>query len=131
MSETNQSGGARAAERPGGGEPAVHPVAMPALDSQAPAAGAKGTAVQDANLGMILDIPVGITVELGSTRLSIQEILRLSAGSVIELNRLAGQPVDIMANGKLIGQGDVVVLEDTVGSRVTRLVGPEQRLKSL
>lgn len=85
-------------------------------------------AVQDVNLGMLLDIPVDIHVEVGSTRASIRDILQLGPGAIIELDRLAGQPADIMVNGKLIGQGDIVVINDTFGIRITKLVGVEERL---
>jgi len=85
-------------------------------------------AVQDVNLGMLLDIPVNIHVEIGSTRASIRDILQLGPGAIIELDRLAGQPADIMVNGKLIGQGDIVVINETFGIRITKLVGVEERL---
>jgi len=85
----------------------------------------------DLNLKMILDVPVDIRVELGSTSLSIGKILKLSAGSIIALDRTVGSPADIIVNGKLIGQGDVVVVDDNFGIRITKLVGPEERLESL
>jgi flagellar motor switch protein FliN len=108
----------------------AYPVEIPPLDEDRPAA-QDIARERDASLAMILDIPVNIRVELGQARLSIQEILRLGTGSVVELNRLAGQPADIVANGKLIGQGDIVVVDDKLGVRITKLVGPEQRVKNL
>lgn len=86
---------------------------------------------KDLNLKMILDVPVDIRVELGSTNLSIGEILKLASGSIIALDRTVGSPADIIVNGKLIGQGDVVVIDDNFGIRITKLVGPEERLESL
>jgi len=115
--------------QPSNGGVVVQPVEGPTLE-ETPAA-TDDKAEQDVNLSMILDIPVNIHVELGQARLSIQEILKLGSGSVVELNRLAGQPADIIANGKLIGQGDIVVVEDSLGIRISKLVGPEQRVKSL
>ena len=86
---------------------------------------------KDLNLKMILDVPVDIRVELGSTNLSIGKIMKLASGSIIALDRTVGSPADIIVNGKLIGQGDVVVVDDNFGIRITKLVGPEERLESL
>ena len=86
---------------------------------------------KDLNLKMILDVPVDIRVELGSTNLSIGKIMKLASGSIIALERTVGSPADIIVNGKLIGQGDVVVVDDNFGIRITKLVGPEERLESL
>ncbi|NCD32795.1 MAG: flagellar motor switch protein FliN [Spartobacteria bacterium] len=107
----------------------VSPVNLPAYDnlpgqsSMAPP--------MDINLDMILDIPVEVHVEVGHTRVKVSEILRLDIGSVVELNRVAGHPADIIVNGKLIGQGDVVVVNENFGIRVTKLVGLEERLSSV
>ncbi len=98
---------------------------------EAPPKSATPKADGDVNLDMILDIPVDVHVELGATALSIREILQLGAGSVIELDRLAGSPADIIVNGKLIGQGDVVVVGDNFGVRIAKLVDPEKRIDSL
>lgn len=87
--------------------------------------------LQEANLAMLLDIPVDVHVEIGSTRASIHDILQLCPGAIIELDRLAGQAADIIVNGKLIGQGDVVVVNETFGIRITKLVGVEERLQSV
>lgn len=83
------------------------------------------------NLNMILDIPVDVHAELGQTEISIREILRLGPGSIVELDRLAGSPADIIVNGKLIGQGDIVVVNDNFGVRISKLVDPEKRVESL
>jgi flagellar motor switch protein FliN/FliY len=88
-------------------------------------------ATQDMNLKMIMDIPVDVHVEIGQTRLSIRDILRLGVSSVVELDRLAGQSADIVVNGKMIGQGDVVIVNETFGIRITKLVGVQDRIKSL
>ena len=88
-------------------------------------------AADNGNLDMILDIPIDVHVEIGHTRTSIKDILNLGTGSIIELDRLAGGPADIMVNGKLVGQGDVVVVNENFGIRITKLVGPKERIASL
>ncbi|MDY7219687.1 flagellar motor switch protein FliN [Denitrificimonas sp. JX-1] len=83
------------------------------------------------NLDMILDIPVKLTVELGRTRITIKQLLELSQGSVIELDGLAGEPMDIQINDYLIAQGEVVVMDDKYGIRITEIVTPSERLQKL
>ncbi|MEH7222568.1 flagellar motor switch phosphatase FliY [Bacillus sp. JJ1566] len=83
------------------------------------------------NLNMLLDIPLQVTVELGRTKRSIKEILELSAGSIIELDKLAGEPVDVLVNGKLIAQGEVVVIEENFGVRITDIISQSDRIKKL
>lgn len=91
----------------------------------------RGEVNEEDNLKMIMDIPVDIRVELGHTVLNIGEILRLTKGSVVALDRLTGSPSDIMVNGKLIGRGDVVVVDENFGIRITSLVKPEDRIAAL
>ncbi|MCH4271229.1 flagellar motor switch protein FliN [Pseudomonas sp. S 311-6] len=88
-----------------------------------------GTSVND--LDIIKDIPVQLTVELGRTRITIKNLLQLGQGSVIELDGLAGEPMDIFVNGFLIAQGEVVVVEDKYGIRLTDIVTPSDRLNRL
>ncbi|MEW9108600.1 flagellar motor switch phosphatase FliY [Cytobacillus gottheilii] len=83
------------------------------------------------NLNMLLDIPLQITVELGRTKRSVKEILELSAGSIIELDKLAGEPVDILVNNRLIAQGEVVVIDENFGVRVTDIISQTDRIKKL
>ncbi|MFN7250830.1 MAG: flagellar motor switch phosphatase FliY [Anaerobacillus sp.] len=83
------------------------------------------------NLGMLLDIQLQVTVELGRTKRSIKEILELSQGSIVELDKLAGEPVDILVNSKLIAKGEVVVIDENFGVRVTDIVSQTDRLKNL
>lgn len=83
------------------------------------------------NLNMLLDIPLQVTVELGRTKRSIKDILEFSQGSIIELDKLAGEPVDILVNQKLIAKGEVVVIDENFGVRVTDIVSQEDRLKRL
>ena len=83
------------------------------------------------NLDMLLDIPLQVTVELGRTTRSVKEILSLSSGSIIELDKLAGEPVDILVNKRLIATGEVVVIDENFGVRVTDIISQSDRLKKL
>lgn len=83
------------------------------------------------NLNMLLDIPLQVTVELGSTRRSVKEILELSTGSIIELDKLAGEPVDILINGRLVAKGEVVVIDENFGVRVTDIISKSDRINKL
>lgn len=84
-----------------------------------------------ADIDMIMDIPVQLTVELGRTRLTIRNILQLGQGSVVELDGLAGEPMDIFVNGYLIAQGEVVVVDEQYGIRVTDIITPSDRINRL
>jgi len=90
-----------------------------------------GGGTRPRELDMIMDIPVKMTVELGRTRLTIKQLLELSQGSVIELDGLAGEPMDILINGYLIAQGEVVVVEDKYGIRITEIITPNERVQKL
>jgi flagellar motor switch protein FliN/FliY len=92
----------------------------------APGAGAD-LGMQDIN--MVLDIPVLLSVELGRTKVPIKHILQLGQGSVVELDALAGEPMDVLVNGYLIAQGEVVVVNDKFGIRLTDVVTPSERLR--
>ena len=83
------------------------------------------------DLNLILDIPVQLTVELGRTRIPIKHILQLAQGSVVELETLAGEPMDVLVNGYLIAQGEVVVVNDKFGIRLTDIVTPSERMRRL
>ncbi|MCA2935355.1 MAG: flagellar motor switch protein FliN [Burkholderiales bacterium] len=83
------------------------------------------------DIDMILDIPVQLTVELGRTRIPIKQILQLAQGSVIELDALAGEPMDVLVNGCLIAQGEVVVVNEKFGIRLTDVVTPSERLRRM
>lgn len=83
------------------------------------------------NLDMILDIPVNLTVELGRTKIAIRSLLQLAQGSVVELDGLAGEPMDVLVNGCLIAQGEVVVVNDKFGIRLTDIITPQERLRRL
>lgn len=82
-------------------------------------------------LDMILDIPVNMSVEIGRTRINISNLLKLNQGSVVELDRIAGEPMDIMVNGTLIAHGEVVVVNEKFGIRLTDIITPLERVKNL
>ncbi|WP_018152016.1 flagellar motor switch protein FliN [Leeia oryzae] len=83
------------------------------------------------SLDMILDIPVSLTVELGRTKIAIRSLLQLAQGSVVELDGLAGEPMDVLVNGCLIAQGEVVVVNDKFGIRLTDIITPAERIRRL
>ena len=82
-------------------------------------------------LDLLLDIPLDVTVELGRVRMLIKDVLDLASGSIIELDRVAGEPVDLLVNGRLIARGEVVVIEDNFGIRLTEIVSPADRVAGL
>ena len=94
---------------------------------------APGAAPPGANnsLDMILDIPVSLTVELGRTKIAIRSLLQLAQGSVVELDGMAGEPMDVLVNGCLIAQGEVVVVNDKFGIRLTDIISPSERIRRL
>lgn len=108
---------------------AVETAPQPANIFQRLAPGAAGDGAQD--LDLILDIPVTLTVELGRTKIPIKNILQLAQGSVIELDALAGEPMDVLVNGCLIAQGEVVVVNEKFGIRLTDIVTPSERMRRL
>ena len=86
---------------------------------------------EDVNMDVILDIPVTISMEIGRTRINIRNLLQLNQGSVVELDRLAGEPLDVMVNGTLIAHGEVVVVNEKYGIRLTDVISPAERVKKL
>lgn len=85
----------------------------------------------DINLDVILDIPVTISMEVGNTKINIRNLLQLNQGSVIELDRMAGEPLDVKVNGTLIAHGEVVVVNEKFGIRLTDVISPAERVKKL
>lgn len=83
------------------------------------------------NLDAILDVPVTISMEIGRTQISIRNLLQLNQGSVVELDRLAGEPMDVLVNGTLVAQGEVVVVNEKFGIRLTDIISPADRVKRL
>ncbi|MDQ0156805.1 flagellar motor switch phosphatase FliY [Robertmurraya andreesenii] len=110
---------------PGGAQPTVQPAVFSNFEQ---------VSLQESetkNLNMLLDIPLQVTVELGRTKRSVKEILELSPGSIIELDKLAGEPVDILVNNRLIAKGEVVVIDENFGVRVTDIISQSDRLNKL
>ena len=93
--------------------------------------GSTGGATTQNDLDMIMDIPVQLSVELGRTKMPIKNLLQLAQGSVVELAGMAGEPLDVMINGFLIAQGEVVVVNDKLGIRLTDIITPSERLRRL
>jgi len=91
----------------------------------------ESTPVGDPKLDVILDIPVTLSMEVGNTEIAIRNLLQLSQGSVIELGRVAGEPLDVKVNGTLIAHGEVVVVNERYGIRLTDVISPQERIKKL
>jgi len=83
------------------------------------------------NLEVVLDIPVRLSMEVGNTKISIRKLLQLNKGSIVELTRTAGEPLDVLVNGTLVAQGEVVVVNDKFGVRLLDVISPEQRIASI
>ena len=90
-----------------------------------------GPTMEESSLDVILDIPVTISMEVGRTHISIRNLLQLNQGSVVELDRLAGEPLDVMVNGMLVAHGEVVVVNEKFGIRLTDVISPSERIKKL
>lgn len=90
-----------------------------------------GLVSSSTNLDMLLGVTLRVTVELGRTKMSVEEVLKIGPGSVVELDKLAGEPVDVLVNEQLIARGEVVVVDDRFGVRITDVLPPAQRLNSL
>lgn len=103
--------------------------AQPAPMTEFTATGGGGNGAPD--LDVIMDIPVRISMEVGNTEISIRNLLQLNQGSVIELDRLAGEPLDVLVNGTLIAHGEVVVVNEKFGIRMTDVISPSERIKKL
>lgn len=131
MAEQAAAPAAPAAAAPAAAPAAAAPAAAaPAAASVfKPLAGA--TSGQGTDIDLIMDVPVQLTVELGRTRLTIKNLLQLGQGSVVELDGLAGEPMDIFVNGYLIAQGEVVVVEEKYGIRLTDIITPSERINRL
>ena len=93
--------------------------------------GGKVDEVKEANLDLILDIPLSVTVELGRSKMLINDLLQLGQGSVVELTKLVGEPLEVLVNDKLVARGEVVVVNEKFGVRLTDIVTPMERVKSL
>lgn len=99
----------------------ARPLFQPMDEPEIPAAN------EPQNLGIVMDIPLEVSVELGRRRMSIRDILDLGSGSIVELDKIAGEPVDLLVNGRLVARGEVVVIEDNFGVRITEIIGAAAR----
>jgi|SRR3954452_10272994 flagellar motor switch protein FliN/FliY len=99
--------------------------AMPALEELGPS----GPPAAGADLTLVLDVPVELAVEIGRTTMTIRQTMALAPGSVIALNKMAGEPVDLLVNGRRIARGEVVAIDEEFGLRVTEVVPPEHRFE--
>lgn len=106
--------------------PQANPAPVTKLDDEASPRNFK-----DMDLDMVLDIPVTISMEIGRTQINIRNLLQLSQGSVVELDRLAGEPMDVLVNDTLIAHGEVVVVNDKFGIRLTDVISADERIKKL
>ena len=106
------------------GEVSPQPTSFPPVDNH-------GAVPANKNIEFVLDIPLQVTVQIGSTRMLIRELLQLGQGSVIELTKLAGEPMELLVNNKLVARGEVVVVNEKFGIRLTDVVSPNQRIQQL
>jgi flagellar motor switch protein FliN/FliY len=113
-----------------GGFDTPAPAAAPAAAAP-PAPAAVPANVSGANLEALLDVPLEVVVELGRTDLQIKDILGLAPGSVVELNRMSGEPIDVLVNGKLVARGEVVVIDESFGIKILSIISPLERLTHL
>ncbi|CAJ95362.1 Flagellar motor switch/type III secretory pathway protein FliN [Cupriavidus necator] len=116
---------------PAAAAPAAQPAATPAAATVFQPLAKEAPSGFRNDIEMILDIPVQLTVELGRTKVPIKNLLQLAQGSVVELDGLAGEPMDVLVNGYLIAQGEVVVVNDKFGIRLTDIITPSERIRKL
>jgi flagellar motor switch protein FliN len=129
QSSADDDWGAALAEQSQAEAAAAATQASPAMFQDFSGAGIKTGTHND--IDFILDIPVQLTVELGRTKIAIKNLLQLAQGSVVELDGLAGEPMDVLVNGCLIAQGEVVVVNDKFGIRLTDIITPSERIRKL
>ncbi|MEM7562930.1 MAG: flagellar motor switch protein FliN [Pseudomonadota bacterium] len=125
MEEQGANGDAGTGESPGSAGEDFQQVEAKQLDET------PNTDAGDVKLDVILDIPVTIAMEIGRTQLSIRNLLQLNQGSIVELDRLAGEPMDVLVNGTLVAHGEVVVVNEKFGIRLTDVISPADRIKNL
>ncbi len=112
-------------------DPKAEPLQPDQLDPAAAVPGRGPADGEDINLQMVLDVPVTIAMEIGRSRIPIRNLLQLNQGSVVELDRLAGEPLDVLVNGTLIAHGEVVVVNEKFGIRLTDVISPSERIRKL
>ena len=107
-----------------GPQPVAHPVRFPALSNE-------GSSSAPSNMDFLMDVSLQVSVELGRSKMLVKDILNVGMGSVIELDKLSGEPVDVMLNGKLIAYGEVVVVDENFGVKIVDVISPDQRMSNL
>ena len=110
-------------------DPKAAPVARAQFNDLGPNAAAGGN--QEINLNLILDVDVTLALEVARGRISVRELLQLAPGSIVELDRMAGEPLDVLVNGVRIARGEVVVVNDKFGIRLTDIITPSERIRKL
>lgn len=105
--------------------------AFPSLDPNVPVPARGAMPADTEGLGILMDIPLEISVELGRVKMLVKDIVELGTGSIVEIDKAAGEPVDVMVNGRLVARGEVVVIEDNFGVRLTEILNPQERLNKL
>ncbi len=126
MSEQSTETGGSEEQAPAQGESGYERAEFQDLANEAGAAGGN-----ESNLNVILDIPVTLSMEVGRTEVPIQDLLALNRGSVVELDRVAGEPMDVLINGTLIAHGEVVIINEKFGIRLTDVISPAERVRKL
>ncbi|RUM89210.1 MAG: flagellar motor switch protein FliN, partial [Thermodesulfatator sp.] len=124
LKEAGVEGGEKGEEAPKEA-PAAEPAKLEEFQEATPSAGAHP------DLELILDIPLEVSVEIGRTKMILNDLLKLTQGSIIELNKMAGEPVEIYVNGRLMARGEVVVVNERFGVRITEIITPQERVKKL
>jgi flagellar motor switch protein FliN len=109
----------------------VNTAELEEVDSQIESKKSSATKADEINLDVILDVPVTLSMEIGRTQINIRNLLQLNQGSVVELDRFAGEPLDVLVNGTLIAHGEVVVVNDKFGIRLTDIISLSERVKRL
>lgn len=129
----NSAGEDPAGAKPGGKKGSAWKDPTPKMEFQdlGAASGEREEGGAEVNLGVILDVPVTISMEIGRTKIPIRNLLQLNQGSVVELDRLAGEPLDVMVNGTLVAHGEVVVVNEKFGIRLTDVISPAERVRKL
>lgn len=109
----------------------VQPATLSNLSPKEATAATAAESSKHFSLDMIMDVSVSLSIEVGRTRMSINELLKLSQGSIIELDRMAGEPLDVLVNGTLVARGEIVVVKEKFGIMLTEVVSPEERVRRL
>ncbi|MDD2761583.1 MAG: flagellar motor switch protein FliN [Methylomonas sp.] len=128
QSEAEADWGDAMKEQQAGSGPAYEAAAFPNLED---VKHKTFSGAEDVKLDVILDVPVTVSLEIGRTKINIRNLLQLNQGSVVELDRFAGEPMDVLVNGTLVAHGEVVVVNDKFGIRLTDIISPSERVRKL